>query len=423
MRDSSAVLPTAPFVAERLLAPAQALIAYFGRVALAPPGIERIPLEACTGRILAEDARAREPHPTHRRSTMDGFAVSSNGVTARRRIAGTILMGTAPDRTLGSEEAMRIPTGGAVPEGADAVIPLESVDDDGDAIVLRAAIHAGDCMTQPGEDIVAGETVLRAGRRLGGPELGVLATLGIAHVPVYRKPAFGIISTGDELVDPTEPLRIGTVRDSNRYAIGASLEALGVAPVQLPRASDVASELRRALADALERCDGVVLTGGSSVGERDLTPRVVAQLGPPGALVHGLRVKPGKPTLLAAVGAKPVIGLPGNPASALMILEAIVRPIVAACTGLRAWHPTEIEAVAAAPFAGREGWTWYVPVRLRREAGRTLAEPAPIRSSHTSLLARAGGYATIGEAPARIAAGESITIALFACGGAPVEAA
>jgi molybdenum cofactor synthesis domain-containing protein len=423
MRDPSAVLPTPPFVTERLLAPEQAIVVYFGRAVLAPPGLEHVSLDDAGGRVLAEDARAREEHPTHRRSTMDGFAVCSWGEGMRRRIVGRILMGAAPPRAIAPDEALHIPTGGALPEGADAVVPIEGVDEEAETIVLHAPVRAGDCFVPPGEDVAAGEIVLRAGRRLGGPELGVLATLGIARVPVYRRPVFGVISTGDELVDAAQPLAIGHVRDSNRYAIGASLEALGAIALQLPRVVDDPNALRKALAAALERCDGIVLTGGSSVGERDHTPQIVAELGAPGPIVHGLRVKPGKPTLLAAVGSKPIIGLPGNPASCLMILEAIVRPIVAACTGLHAWRPVALEAVAAAPFVGREGWTWYVPARLRGEAGKLFAEPAPIRSSHTSLLARAGGYASIGEWPARIEAGATVLISLFASGGAPVEAA
>jgi len=179
--------------------------------------------------------------------------------------------------------------------------------------------------------------------------------------------------------------------------------------------------LRAMLAAALEECDGVILTGGSSVGMRDLTPQALASLGAPGVVVHGLRVKPGKPTVLGAIGSKPVIGLPGNPASSLTILEAVARPIVVAATGERAGAPVVLEATAAANFHGREGWTWYVPVRLRNEAGRLFAEPLAIRSSHTTLLARAAGFATIGESPAQVEAGSQIRVTLFSSGGAPIE--
>jgi len=240
---------------------------------------------------------------------------------------------------------------------------------------------------------------------------------------VYRRPRVAILSTGDELVDPASPLEIGQIRDSNRYAVAGALLAFGAEPVHFPRAPATPEALRRQLREALEQCDALVTSGGSSVGERDLVPGIVAEFGAPGPIVHGLRVKPGKPTLLAAVGEKPVIGLPGNPASALTILEAIARPIFAALAGERGARPTVIDAVAAVPFVGRSAWTWYVPAKLRMEKGRLLAEPLALRSAQTSLLARASGYAKIGEEPARVEAGERVRVTLFSAGGAPIEAA
>ena len=423
MRDSGAVLPPADprgFDPARLLAPEQALIAYFSRVALSPQGMDRVPLDAAYGRILAEDAIARDDLPAHPRSTMDGFALASAG-GPRRRIAGDILMGQPAPRALGPDEAFRIPTGGALPEGADAVVPLEDVIESGGEITVGIPLCAGDCIAPRGADMRAGETLLEAGRKLGGPEMGVLATLGIPCVDVFRRPRFGIVSTGDELVDVRALPGIGQVRDSNRFAIAGALRAMGVDPVQLPRVADDPEKMRAVLRAALEECDGVFLTGGSSVGERDYTPRVVRELGLPGAVVHGLRVKPGKPTLLGAVQGKPVIGLPGNPASALMILEAVVRPIVAACTGQRRAVPLALDAIAGETFNGRAGWTWFVPARVVVRDGRLHAMPFTIRSSHVSLLSRAGGYATLGEAVPRVEAGEVIRISLFSAGGAPFE--
>jgi molybdenum cofactor synthesis domain-containing protein len=408
------------FVAERLLAPSQAICAYFARVELAAPRRERVALGEAASRILARDALARDDHPSHARSTMDGFAVRSSG-DQRRKIVGEILMGRAPPRSIEADETLRIPTGGALPEGADAVIPIEDVDVVDETIVMRAAVAAGENLTERAADLRAGECVLKAGRRLGAPELGVLATLGCAQVEVFVRPRFGIISTGDELIDVEQTPGLGQIRDSNRYAIGAALAALGADPVQLPRAADDASALRDALRAALASCDGVILTGGSSVGERDLTPAVVAEIGAPGPVVHGLRVKPGKPAMLGAIGPKPVIGLPGNPASALMILEAVARPIVVGCTGATHDMPIVVDAIAAKPFRGREGWTWFVPTRMSNAGGTLVAEPLPLRSSHVSLLARAGGYVTLGETATPIEAGERVGVALFSSGGAPAE--
>jgi molybdenum cofactor synthesis domain-containing protein len=404
-----------------MLAPRQAVIAYLARVALAPVGTEEVSLDDAAGRILACDAVAREDHPSHPRSSMDGFAIDTRGAALTRRVVGEILMGQAPACAIETDEVLRIPTGGALPDGADAVVPMEEVDDKGEHIVLHQRVTPGNAVTPAASDVVRGECVLRRGRRIGAPELSVLATLGFALVPVYRRPVFGIISTGDELVDPAQIPRRGQVRDSNRYAIGGALRAMGATPRQLPRAADTPAGLREAMAAALEECDGVVLTGGSSVGERDFVPRVLGSLGEPGVVIHGLRVRPGKPTMLGAIGTRPVIGLPGNPTSALTILEAVLRPIIAACTGERLGHAPTLSAYAEEAITGREGWTWYIPVAVRAFDGRLLARPLNLHSAHTSLLARANGYAVVGETPWRIESGELFTVHRFSSGGAVVE--
>lgn len=403
-----------------MLAPDQAIVAYFSRARLAPPGVELVLLDDALGRILAEDARAREDHPANARSTMDGFAVASGAGTARRRIAGEVRMGHAPPRAIGADEALRIPTGGALPDGADAVVPVEDATEADGHVTPNGAVAAGDFFTRAASDMCAGDRALHAGRRIGGPELGVLATLGIVEVPVYRKPVFGIVSTGDELVDPDCALTTGQIRDSNRYAVAGALRAMGVEARHFPRAIDEAESLRSVLSAVLEECDGVVLTGGSSVGARDLVPRVTATLGEPGVIVHGIRLKPGKPTMFAAIGASPVIGLPGNPTSALMVLEAVARPIIAACTGERGARPELVDAIADAPFEGRDGWTWFVPAQVRSVAGKLLASPLRIHSAHVSLLARATGYVVVGESPSRVERGEPVRVRRFSAGGAPI---
>jgi molybdenum cofactor synthesis domain-containing protein len=403
-----------------MLAPDQAIVAYFSRARLAPPGVELVLLDDALGRILAEDARAREDHPANARSTMDGFAVASAAGAARRRIVGEIRMGHAPPRAIGAGDALRIPTGGALPDGADAVVPVEDATEADGHVTPNAPVTAGDFFTQAASDMCAGDCALRAGRRIGGPELGVLATLGVVEVPVYRRPVFGIVSTGDELVDPDCALSTGQVRDSNRYAVAGALRAMGVEARHFPRAIDEAEALRSVLRAVLEDCDGVVLTGGSSVGARDLVPRVTATLGEPGVIVHGIRLKPGKPTMFAAIGASPVIGLPGNPTSALMVLEAVARPIIAACIGERGARPEVVDAIADAPFEGRDGWTWFVPAQVRSVAGKLLATPLRLHSAHVSLLARATGYVVVGESPSRVDRGEPVRVRRFSSGGAPI---
>ncbi len=418
MRNSQALLPGAAFEPERLLAPTQAVHVFRAAVAIALPSIETVSLNDSAGRILARDIVADAAYPTHARSTMDGFALASSDGATARRVAGEIRMGARPPHALGAGEAMRIPTGGALPEGADAVVPFEDADvivapgDPAETLVLREALAAGENVTQAGSDMARGACVLALGRRIGGPELGVLATLGVTAIPVYRRPRIAIVSTGDELIEPSGSLEIGQVRDSNRYAIAGSLIALGAIPVHVPRAPDTLDGLLDVLRAALADADAVLLTGGSSVGARDLTPDAIEALR--GTVhVHGIRVKPGKPTVFASIDGKPVIGLPGNPTSALMILEAVIAPIVSALVGEVAPRTDGVRAIAAEEFQGRVGWTWYVPAELR--AGRAF--PLPLRSAHTSLLARASGYVILGEDTARIAAGTALEVVRFSSGG------
>jgi molybdopterin molybdotransferase len=245
----------------------------------------------------------------------------------------------------------------------------------------------------------------------------VLATLGIVDVPVYRRPRVAIVSTGDELVDASAQPGRGQVRDSNRWALAGSLIALGCVPVQRPVAIDTPQALTAALRSALDAADAVVLTGGSSVGVRDLTPRVIDAIGKPGVIVHGLRVKPGKPTVFAMLDGKPVIGLPGNPASSLMILEAVAAPIFSRLAGEAVTPDATIAAVVERPFTGRPGWTWFIPAEVRYVDGRALASPLLLRSAHTSLLARAHGYVVVGPEPAAIDAGAAVSVRRFSGGG------
>ena len=425
MAGSQALGPGETFAAERLSTPDEALARYFAAVTLAAPALEHVELAAANGRILGADAAADTRYPADPRSTMDGFAVRAADGDRVRRIVGEVRMGHAPPGAVAAGEAMRIPTGGVVPAGADAVIPVEDADvvdlpgEVGETVAVRERVGPGENITPAGSDMRAGDVVMRAGRRIGAPELAVLATLGIVAVPVFRRPRVAVISTGDELVDPAASPATGQVRDSNRWALAGSLAALGCEPLQRPAAGDTAEELSAAIRTALATADAVVLTGGSSVGVRDLTPRVIDALGTPGVIVHGLRVKPGKPTVFAMLAGKPVIGLPGNPASSLMILEAIVAPVFSRLAGERFAPRAAVAAVAGAAFSGRPGWTWYIPADLRHEAGRVVAVPLPLRSAHTSLLARAHGYVVVGPDRATVSAGEPVTVQRFTGGGTP----
>lgn len=401
--------PGSTFEADRLSAPAEAIAAYLKAVGPRPRGTERVALAKAFGRILAREAAAEAPYPADDRSTMDGYAVRSTDGISPRRIVGAIRMGASPPAALGPGEAMRIPTGGVLPAGADAVLPLEDADEKDGVVVAREAPQPRACFTPRGDDMAPGDLVLAAGRRIGAPELSVLATLGLAEVEVYLRPRIAVVSTGDELVDVTAAPGTGQVRDSNRWAVAGGLIGLGCEVVHLERARDEVDDVSARIASGLALADAVVLTGGSSVGARDQVPAAIDRLGAPGIVVHGLKVKPGKPTVLAAIGTLPVIGLPGNPTSALTILDAIAADIVRALTGEREARRASVATIAAAPFSGRAGWTWYVPAVLSPDGARPLA----LRSSHTSLLARADGYVVVGPDRAEIAAGDPVALVRY----------
>lgn len=412
MQPVNPVLPGVGFTAERLLAPRQAIVAFFSRVAVTPPGVETVALEDAAGRVLAVSVVADDDYPNAPRALMDGFAISARTVPGRLKILGSVAMGVAPETAVTVDSAMRIPTGGMLPPGTDAVVPIEDARAQDDFVWIEASIAVGANVAPRGADMCKGEALLAPGRRIAAAEMGVLAAVGTTHVAVYRRPRIAVLSSGDELIDPSRRPRAGEIRDSNRYAIAASLRAMGASPLHYPTLRDEAAEFDRALQTALSECDGVVLTGGSSVGERDRLPEAVARIADPGVVVHGLRVKPGKPTLLGANGGKPILGLPGNPASALFILEAVAAPIVGALSGAPVQTSTVVARLAE-PAASRIGWTAYIPVALQNDGGLPLAHPLAVHSFSVSLAARAAGFVVMDEQEDSLPAGSLVTVQRF----------
>jgi molybdenum cofactor synthesis domain-containing protein len=400
------------FQSEKLLAPAEALELFFSRVSLTTPSIELVALDDAAGRVLAAAIDADVDYPNAARSAMDGFAIASGSTPGVFTIVHEIAMGTAWTGVLGAGEAAGIPTGGVVPVGADAVVPIEDVRVEGRRLHVGEAVALGESVNPRAGDMRRGERILEPGERLAGPQIGVLATVGAVEVPVYRRPVVAMISSGDELVAPSTRPQPGQVRDSNRYAVAASLRAMGAQVRHYPTVCDDEGALEAALRAAIAECDAIVLSGGSSVGERDRTPEAVASLGAPGVIVHGLRVKPGKPTVFAAAGGKPVIGLPGNPTSALMILEAVAAPILAALIGAAVPRRSTLARLGS-PVRGRREWTWYVPVGLLNDEGTPVAHPLPLRSSSVSLPARAGGYVVTDGSSDEVPAGTLVTVYRF----------
>ena len=377
--------------------------------------------ENALGRVLAADIIAGQPLPPFKRSTVDGFAVraadthgAGASLPAYLSCVGEVAMGGAAERSLAPGECVIIHTGGMLPENADAVVMVEDTQAAAAGeIEIYRALAAGDNVLQTGEDVRPGETVLTRGSRIRAAEIGGLMALGYTSVEVARRPRVAILSSGDEVVSPEDEPGPGQVRDVNSYALQALVREAGGEPLLFGILPDRIDAFRSAARRALDEAEIVVFTAGSSVSVRDLTAQVIDELGEPGVLVHGVSVRPGKPTILAVCGGRPVIGLPGNPVSALVIAGLFVRPVIHGYLGVSA-APAPVRTARLttnlASQAGREDW---VPVRLVQEGGVWLAEPVFGKSNLIFTLARADGLIRIPAAANGLAAGAAVEVALF----------
>jgi molybdenum cofactor synthesis domain-containing protein len=407
MQPQKALLSETGFAADSLLAPNDALAAFFARVRIAAPAVESIARDDARGRILASVVRADGDYPPAMRSRMDGFAIAASGAPGTLHIVDTVRMGDPAGNPIEAQQAARIPTGGVLPPGTDAVVPIEDVRVDGDSIVVAQDVEVGENVIPRGADMRAGATVLSPGVALHAGHIGLLAALGLDRVDVYRRPSIGIVSSGDEIVPPSQRPQAGQVRDSNRYALAAALHAMGVQPKHYPTVGDAPGELAGALRAALADCDAVVASGGSSVGTHDRLPGAVASFDP-GIIAHGLRIKPGKPALLGALGGKPILGLPGNPVSALFVLQAVFAPIVYRLAAAP-YRPAFERLRLTAQVRGRAGWTWYVPVAIDADAAR----PLELHSFSVSVGARADGYVVVPPGQPELQAGDVANVYRF----------
>lgn len=373
---------------------------------------EAVALAVAEGRILAEDVAAAEDVPPFDRSPLDGFAVIAAEVVSatadspvKLAIAGEVLMGKAPPQALRPGQALRVPTGGALPDGATGIVMLEDTRESGsDVEILDGSDAAAQIITR-GSDVKRGRILLQRGTALSPAAVGMLAGAGIAHVSVYAKPVVSLLVSGDELVPPGDfALAPGEIRDINSHCLSAALQAMGFEVRLHPRVRDAREALARGLADAMATSDAVVISGGSSVGDRDYTPEVVSEAGEPGVIVHGVRAKPGRPTLLALIGEKPVIGLPGNPVSALVMLETLGKPIL-----LRMFDKHDstlpVRARLAEPIARDPKLERRVPVSLTQAADGLLATPLFGTSAQMHILGMADALVAVAQGDGRIETG------------------
>ena len=300
---------------------------------------ETVPLEEAAGRVLAADIAAEDYVPDFDRSTVDGYALRasdsfgcSEAIPAVLPVAGEVLMGQGADFALPRGACAYVPTGGAIPRGADCAVMLEYTEDYGDgSIGVMKPGAPGQNLIFRGDDVYPGKTVLHAGRVLGAQDIGALAAIGRTRVPVRPRLRVGVISTGDELVPPAVAPGPGQVRDVNAPMLAALIRSIGAEPVSYGIVADQEAQLRGALRRAAAECDAVLISGGSSVGVKDAACRLIEELGE--LLLHGIAIKPGKPTILGRAGGKPLVGLPGHPVAAFFVARLFVLPLLARLSG------------------------------------------------------------------------------------------
>jgi molybdopterin molybdotransferase len=382
-------------------------------------GEEQVSLAQALGRVAAREVLVPEPLPAFTRSTVDGYAVrardtygASESQPALLTLAGQVNMGEAAEQPLGPGTAVQVPTGGALPPGADAVVMFEHTGTAGGVLEVFRPVATGEHAVRPGEDFAPGTVLLAAGRRLRPADLGALAALGVVSVAVRRRPRVGIISTGDEVVPVEVQPRPGQVRDVNSHFLAALVREAGGEAAAAGIVPDERAALERTVREALPRVDLLLLSGGSSVGVRDHALAVMESLGAPGVLVHGLALKPGKPTVIGMAEGKVVFGLPGHPAAAAVVFQAVVRPVLAALAGEELPRTAQLSARLAVNLPSASGREEFVRVRLEARPDGWWAEPVEGPSGFLSPFVKSHGFVILPLESTGLTAGAPVTVEL-----------
>jgi len=380
--------------------------------------VEEIPLTEAYGRILAEDYYSEVDIPPFDRATMDGYAVKAEDTFGAEednpvelKVIGKVEAGEVPNMEVRKGTAVEISTGAVIPKGANAVVMVEYTSRKNDSILIYKPVPPGANIMSAGSDIRAGELLVRKGTKLTAREIGVLASAGFDKVKVIMKPKIAVVSTGNELKSPGEKLEFGKIYDVNTYTICAGIIENGGEPIPLGIARDDESEIRSMILKGLELADMVILSGGTSAGVGDKIYRILGELGE--ILAHGIAVKPGKPTVLAIVDDKPVIGLPGYPTSALMIFELIVAPLIRLMAGLQKEEYKSIKARIPIRYISAMGRREFLPVNIVKSEGGFVAYPFVDYSGAISTLAEADGFVEIPENKFILEENEEVEVRLF----------
>ena len=361
---------------------------------------ETVSLQEALGRTAAEDVCAKEYVPGFDRSSVDGYAIRakdsfgcSESIPAILKVSAVIEMGESYEGILESGCCASVPTGGKVPEGADCVVMIEYTEklSEGEVAVIRPAAP-GENVVFKGDDCVPGQPVISKGTKIKAQHIGACASLGIDKIAVSKKPCVGIISTGDELVDINETPADGQVRDVNSYALAALCREWGCDVISYGFVKDDEELLRSLVGRALKECDAVLISGGSSVGQKDATARVIESFGR--LLFHGIAMKPGKPTILGNCKGRPVVGLPGHPGASFFVASLFAKPIISRLMGSNA-REWSVQAVLKETVPANQGRTVYMGVTLEKDGDVICAMPVQSKSGLITSLTQSDGFICI----------------------------
>jgi molybdopterin molybdotransferase len=377
---------------------------------------ETVPLGAADGRVLHETIIADEYVPGFDRSTVDGIAViaadtfgCSDNMPAQLTFKGEILMGQDCELAITPGECAGVSTGGKLPGGADAVVMVEYTEDFGDGFrYLAKPVSVRENVVLKGDDVSPGKLVLKQSTRLTPKEIGALAALGKTKISVYKKPVVGILSTGDEIVPIEQTPNGAQVRDVNTHLLLSAVRACGGEALSFGIVQDDEASLTAAVQAALPLCDVLLISGGSSAGEKDMTAKIIGTLG--NVLVHGIAVKPGKPTIVGSVNDKPVIGLPGHPVSAYFIFYLLVRHVICSLNNTNPLLVTS-RGVLGVNIPSNHGREEYMPVTRPRDGSSFL--PVPVKSGLITLLSEADGFIRIDRDCEGLMKGDEVQVYLF----------
>ena len=359
-------------------------------------GDEPVPLSDALHRILARDVRADVDIPGFTRSVVDGYAVratdtmgSSDAIPSILPLRGRVAMGISAGNSLRPAECIYVPTGGILPDGADAVVMIEHAEQIGGEVLIKKPVAHGENVLFFNEDFSKGEPVVKRGKKLSAQDIGVLAAAGCRDVPVVRMPKIGILSTGNELVPVSVRPQAGQVRDVNSYVIAATIRDWGCSPLFYGIIRDEQEALSTVICKATAECDAVLISGGSSKDDRDMVAAIIAEHGT--VLVHGIAIAPGKPTIIGQCNGKPVIGLPGHPASAFIVLIAIVCHLITAMTGETGSSMRTLQATLGQNVSSSKGREEYVRVAVKDG----IATPLFGKSGLLNTLVRSTGVVRV----------------------------